>query len=80
MWKLDYDKVYSQVQVNTSLRRLEWTSNKLKDNIFEVIAIISKHRDLQMKGNPYLIKKSKREIRNQIWAWDFDYKGNPSRR
>jgi len=71
------ERVYTQVKVNSSLRRLEWKPSKLKDNIFEIIAIIQKHGDLQMKGEPYLITKGKS---NQTYAWDFDYKGNPSRR
>jgi hypothetical protein len=77
MWKFDYASVYTQVKVNASLRRLEWKPSELKDNIFEVVAVITKHRNLKMKGDIYLVKG---KGRHRIYAWDFDYKDNPSRR
>lgn len=54
-------------------------TKRIEDNIFEVVAVIGKHRDLKMKGDPYLIKGKSKGM-NRIYAWDFDYKGNPSRR
>lgn len=77
--QIDYERVFSQVKINTNLKRLEWQPNKLKDNIYEVIGIITKLRDLQMKGSPYLINGTPKSY-NRVYAWDFEYKCNPSRR
>jgi hypothetical protein len=77
MWRINYKRVYAQINVNESLRRLEWKPSNLKDNIFEVIAVITKLRDLEMKGDIYFLKG---RGRNRIYAWNFDYKDNPSRR
>lgn len=77
LWHINYERVYAQIQVNASLNRLEWKPNELKDNIFELIAIVTEQRDLRIKGKPYPINKIGEPL---IYAWDFDYNGNPSRR
>lgn len=74
---INYEGIYAQIQVNDSLNRLEWKPTELENNIFELIAIVTKQRNLSIKGKPYPINKIGEPI---VYAWDFDFNVNPSRR
>jgi hypothetical protein len=57
MYKIDADRLFKQVTINYKDQYFEWDTNKLKDNIFEVIGILMRSLNVKVVGSIELVKE-----------------------